>query len=61
LQAAGLGEHQTALAFRLIYDYTAGFSLSDRNSAAEQRVRDTATRHELHAFLRALPAGRFPC
>jgi AcrR family transcriptional regulator len=60
LHAAGLGDHQTALAFRLIYDYTAGFSLSDRNSAAEQRVRDTATRHELHAFLRALPADRFP-
>ena len=27
---------------------------------AEQRLRDTATRQELHAFLRALPASRFP-
>jgi hypothetical protein len=60
LQAAGLGSHQTALAFRLVYDYIAGFSLSDRNSAAEQRVRDTATRHQLHAFLHELPADRFP-
>lgn len=60
LQAAGLGSHQTALAFRLLYDYIAGFSLSDRNSAAEQRVRDTATRHQLHAFLHELPADRFP-
>jgi len=60
LEGAGLPDDQTALAFRLIYDYTVGFSLSDRNSAAEQRVRDPAARGELHAFLRALPADRFP-
>jgi AcrR family transcriptional regulator len=60
LHAAGLPRQQMALAFRLIYDYTAGFCLSDRGSAAEQRVRDPATRRDLHAFLRSLPAGRFP-
>lgn len=60
LNGAGLPDHQTALAFRLIYDYTVGFSLSDRNSAAAQRVVDTATRGELYAFLRSLPADRFP-
>ena len=55
----GLSHHQTALAFRLIYDYTVGFSL-DRDSTAEQRVRDTAIRQEMHAFLRSLPTSRFP-
>jgi len=60
LQAAGMPGRQTALAFRLIYDYIAGFSLSDPSSAAEQRVRDATTRRELHAFLRSLPASRFP-
>lgn len=48
------------MAFRLIYDYTVSFSLSVRNSAAEQRVRDAVTRRELHAFLRSLPVSRFP-
>src|SRR5271166_1937319 len=60
LQAAGLPGRQAALAFRLIYDYTLGFALSDRTSPGEQRVHDSATRAELHAFLRSLPAGRFP-
>ena len=60
LRAAGLPARQAALAFRLIYDYTLGFAISDRTSPGEQRVQDTATRHELHAFLRALPASRFP-
>lgn len=60
LQAAGMSGRQTTLAFRLIYDYIAGFSLSDPSSAAEQRVRNAATRGELHAFLRSLPADRFP-
>jgi AcrR family transcriptional regulator len=60
LRAAGLPGRQAALAFRLIYDYTAGFALSDPTSPAEQRVRDTATRQELHAFLCSLPASRFP-
>jgi len=60
LQAAGLPGRQAAWAFRLIYDYTLGFALSDRTSPGERRVQDTATRAELHAFLRSLPAGRFP-
>jgi AcrR family transcriptional regulator len=60
LQAAGMPGRQTALAFRLIYDYIAGFSLSDPSSAGEQRVSDAATRRELHAFLRSLPAKLFP-
>jgi Tetracyclin repressor-like, C-terminal domain len=60
LQAAGLPGRQAALAFRLIYDYTLGFALSDRTSPGEQRVQDSATRAELHAFLRSLPASRFP-
>jgi len=60
LSAAGLPGRQAALAFRLLYDYTAGFALGDPTSPAEQRLRDTATRQELHAFLRALPASRFP-
>ena len=60
LQGAGLPDRETALAFRLIYDYTAGFSLSDPTTAAQQRTRDPATQRELHAFLRSLPADRFP-
>ena len=60
LQQAGLPGRQTALAFSLIYDYTLGFALSDRTTINEQRVQDTATRRQLHAFLRSLPADRFP-
>jgi AcrR family transcriptional regulator len=60
LQAAGLPPRQTALAFSLIYDYTLGFALSDRTTTNEQRVNDTATRRQLHAFFRSLPAERFP-
>jgi len=60
LRAAGLPDHQTALAFRLVYDYTLGFALSDRTSAGEQRIQDAATRAELATFLRSLPADRFP-
>ena len=60
LQAAGLPPRQTALAFSLIYDYTLGFALSDRTTTNEQRVNDTTTRHQLHAFFRSLPADRFP-
>ena len=59
-RAAGLPGYQAALAFRLIYDYTAGFALADATSPAERRLRDAATRLELHAFLRSLPASRFP-
>ncbi|HLQ54568.1 MAG TPA: TetR/AcrR family transcriptional regulator C-terminal domain-containing protein, partial [Streptosporangiaceae bacterium] len=57
---AGLPGRQTALAFSLIYDYTLGFALSDRTTVNEQRVQDTATRRQLHAFFRSLPADRFP-
>jgi AcrR family transcriptional regulator len=60
LHAAGLPERQTARAFRLVYDYTIGFALSDRSSVSEQRIQGSATRRELHAFLRSLPASRFP-
>jgi hypothetical protein len=60
LRTAGLPERETARAFRLIYDYTIGFALSDRASVSEQRIQDNATRRELHAFLRSLPADRFP-
>jgi AcrR family transcriptional regulator len=60
LHEAGLPERQTGLAFALIYDYTLGFALSSPTSVNEQRVRDTATRARLHAFLRSLPADRFP-
>ena len=60
LHAVGLPGRQAALAFRLIYDYTLGFALSDRTSASQQRLQDTATRHQLHTFLRSLPTDRFP-
>ena len=60
LSEAGLPGRQAALAFRLVYDYTVGFALGDPTSPAEQRLRDTATRRELHSFLRSLPADRFP-
>ena len=60
LHAAGLSGHQAALAFRLIYDYTLGFALADPASPAEQRLRDSAARQQLHAFLRSLPASSFP-
>ena len=60
LLAAGLPGREAALAFRLVYDYTLGFALADPTSPAEQRLHDTATREQLHAFFRALPASRFP-
>jgi AcrR family transcriptional regulator len=60
LSAAGLPGRRAALAFRLVYDYIVGFALGDPTSPAEQRLRDTVTRRELHAFLRSLPADRFP-
>jgi AcrR family transcriptional regulator len=60
LLAAGLPGREAALAFRLIYDYTLGFALADPTSPAEQRLRDTTTREQLQAFLRSLPASRFP-
>ena len=60
LHAAGLPGREAALAFRLVYDYTLGFALADPTSPAEQRLHDSATREQLHAFFRALPASRFP-
>jgi TetR/AcrR family transcriptional regulator, tetracycline repressor protein len=60
LLAAGLPGPEAAAAFRLIYDYTLGFAVADPTSPAEQRLRDAATREQLQAFLRALPASRFP-
>ena len=60
LQQAGLPGRDTALAFSLIYDYTLGFALTDRTTVNEQRVQDSATRRQLHAFFRSLPADRFP-
>jgi AcrR family transcriptional regulator len=60
LQRSGLPQQQTARAFWLVYDYTVGFALSDRTTVNEQRVQDAATRRQLHAFFRSLPADRFP-
>ncbi|HEX9357766.1 MAG TPA: TetR/AcrR family transcriptional regulator C-terminal domain-containing protein, partial [Streptosporangiaceae bacterium] len=37
LHAAGLPEREAARAYRLIYDYTLGFALSDRTTTSEQR------------------------
>jgi AcrR family transcriptional regulator len=60
LLAAGLSGREAALAFRVVYDYTLGFAVADPTSPAEQRLRDTVTREQLHAFFRSLPASRFP-
>ena len=60
LQHAGLSERDTAQAYSLIYDYTLGFALADPASPAERRLRDSAARQQLHAFLRSLPASSFP-
>jgi TetR/AcrR family tetracycline transcriptional repressor len=61
LQAAGFPHHETGLAFFLVTDYTIGFAVSSTHTSVnEQRVRDTATRNQLHEFFRSLPADRFP-
>jgi len=60
LHASGLSGRETGLAFCLVFDYTVGFALSDPTSVNEQRVQNPATRNKLHAFLRSLPADRFP-
>ncbi len=60
LQQAGLSPRETALAYSLVTDYTLGFTLADRTTINEQRIRDAATRRRLHAFFRTLPAGQFP-
>jgi hypothetical protein len=61
LQAAGFADHHAGLAFFLIVDYTTGFAAgSPPISTNQQRVRDHATRRQLHQFFRSLPADRFP-
>ncbi len=61
LQAAGFPKREAGLAFFLVIDYTTGFAVSSPPiSTNEQRVRDTATRGQLHEFFRSLPADRFP-
>jgi AcrR family transcriptional regulator len=61
LQAAGFGKREAGLAFFLVIDYTTGFAVgSPPISVNEQRVRDAATRSQLHEFFRSLPADRFP-
>jgi AcrR family transcriptional regulator len=60
LQHADLPPRDTAQAFSVAYDYTLGFALADRTTVNEQRIQDPATRRQLHAFFRSLPADRFP-
>jgi AcrR family transcriptional regulator len=61
LQAAGFGDRQAGLAFFLLVDYTIGFAVGGLpTSVNEQRVRDPATRTQLHQFFRSLPSDRFP-
>jgi hypothetical protein len=61
LQAAGFADREAGLAFFLLLDYTVGFAVSGlATSVNEQRVRDPATRAQLHQFLRSLPPDRFP-
>jgi len=61
LQAAGFGEREAGPAFFLLIDYTTGFAASSPPiSTNQQRVRDQATRSQLHQFFRSLPTDRFP-
>ena len=61
LQAAGFTDREAGLAFFLLVDYTIGFAVSSPpTSVNEQRVRDPATRTQLHQFFRSLPSDRFP-
>jgi len=61
LRTAGFSARNAGLAFFLVVDYTVGFAVSStRTSVNEQRVRDVATREQLHEFFRSLPADRFP-
>ena len=61
LQAAGFGDREAGLAFFLLVDYTVGFAVSGTSTSInEQRVRDAATRTQLHQFFRSLPPERFP-
>src|SRR5688572_22184847 len=61
LQTAGFGDREAGLAFFLLLDYTIGFAVSSPSSSVnEQRVRDPATRTQLHQFFGSLPPDRFP-
>ncbi len=61
LLAAGFADREAGLAFFLLVDYTIGFAVSGTpTSVNEQRVRDPATRTQLHQFFRSLPPDRFP-
>jgi AcrR family transcriptional regulator len=60
LHQAGLPARQAVQAYRLVYDYTVGFALGDRATAGQQRLQDAHTSRQLAAFLRSLPAHRFP-
>ena len=61
LQTTGFGDRQAGLAFFLLVDYTIGFAVSDTSTSVnEQRVRDPATRAQLHQFFRSLPPDQFP-
>jgi AcrR family transcriptional regulator len=61
LQAAGFADRDAGLAFFLLVDYTIGFAVSSPSTSVnEQRVRDPATRTQLHQFFRSLPPDRFP-
>jgi AcrR family transcriptional regulator len=61
LQAAGFADREAGLAFFLLVDYTIGFAVSGTpTSVNEHRVRDPATRTQLHQFFRSLPPDRFP-
>jgi AcrR family transcriptional regulator len=61
LQAAGFGDREAGLAFFLLVDYTIGFAVGGSSTSVnEQRVRDPATRTQLHQFFRSLPPDRFP-
>ncbi len=51
---------EAGLAFFLLVDYTTGFAVSPPTAVNEQRVRDAATRTQLHEFFRSLPPDRFP-
>jgi hypothetical protein len=58
---AGFGDREAGLAFFLLVDYTIGFAVAGLpTSVNEQRVRDPATRAQLHQFFRSLPRERFP-
>ena len=61
LQTAGFTDRDAGLAFFLLVDYTIGFAVSSpATSVNQQRVRDPATRTQLHQFFRSLPPDRFP-